>query len=190
MNQTEKERRKRGSRQGYTMAELLGVLVIMAVITAISVQTFIRMASASRVRGGAGQIATVLRSARRYAISRRTNCAVWVYLNDPATHSLDEGVGYWENTVSYYETETAIAYERMAANVYITDPENYDGNGLPQYGVVQVTFNPRGGATGQYLPSGSWTRKFRVVDSANRLVDIEVKFGTGRVTVGNLETHQ
>ena len=66
----------RSTTRGFTLAELMVAVAIIAIMVAISIP---RLSSVSRqraVKGGAGDIAAVLRFARSRAVARSANCGV------------------------------------------------------------------------------------------------------------------
>lgn len=61
---------------GFSLIELLVVIGIIILVLGISTPYFVKFAKKSKLEAAAGNIATVLRSARTYAITNNTNYAV------------------------------------------------------------------------------------------------------------------
>lgn len=151
-------------RTGFTLLELIVVMGIMVIITAASVPSFMKFTKTARLRAGARDITTALRTARRLAITTRITRAVTVYLDDYTTPS-------GKNTVTFYETADTIKTQRAAANIYFTDDND------PDAGELTFTFSPRG-TTG--------ANTIRVVDPNGRYIRISVTAATGRVNTGDI----
>ncbi len=152
-------------RRAFTLLEMIVVMVIIMMVSAASLPSFLKFANTSRLRASARDITTALRTARRLAITTRIRRSVTVYLNDYTADSM-------RNAVSFYETDTSIKLQRAAANVYFTDDND------PTAPYLTFRFSPRG-------TTGSGT--IRVVDPNNRYVRVVVNAVTGRVRVGDIE---
>ncbi|MCD5397451.1 prepilin-type N-terminal cleavage/methylation domain-containing protein, partial [candidate division NPL-UPA2 bacterium] len=63
--------------RGFTLLELLVVLAIMALLTAMSAPAISGYLRGARLRGGARQIASALRHARQLAITKRSDHTVY-----------------------------------------------------------------------------------------------------------------
>ncbi len=123
---------RRRSQPGYTLLELIVVMVIIMTVAAASMPTFLRYIGGSKLRGSAQNIVAALNGARRMAITQRQNYQVIVYMRAAATIS---------NAVSFYETADTDKLQYMPSTIYIRDKEAI-GNETLTY-----TFNPRGGVS-------------------------------------------
>lgn len=68
--------------RGFTLLELLVVLAIMALLTAMSAPAISGYLRGARLRGGARQVASALRLARQLAITERRNHTVHFNIDD------------------------------------------------------------------------------------------------------------
>ena len=149
---------------GVTLLELLVVMTIISIITAASLPSFLKFTKTARLRACARDITTALRSARRYAITKRTAYAVTIYLNDYAITSM-------RNAISFYETANNVETKRSAANIYYTDDDVAKKS-------LTFSFSPRGTTDGDTI---------EVWDSDYRHIKVAVQGTTGRVKVGDIE---
>ena len=67
----------RQARRGFTLAELLAVVIIMAILTAVSLPSIIGMSRGASMRSAAAQVRSDLALARQTAITRRDNVGVY-----------------------------------------------------------------------------------------------------------------
>jgi prepilin-type N-terminal cleavage/methylation domain-containing protein len=65
-----------GTESGFTLAELVAVMFVIALISAVSVPMFMSYAQAARLKGGAQELATFINQARQVAIARNTSTCV------------------------------------------------------------------------------------------------------------------
>jgi prepilin-type N-terminal cleavage/methylation domain-containing protein len=65
-----------GDRGGFSLPELLVVLVVIGIMTAMSVPSFLSYWHSATVRAGTQELASILNRARQIAISRNTNVCV------------------------------------------------------------------------------------------------------------------
>ncbi len=152
-------------KSAFTLLEMIVVMVIIMMVSAASLPSFLKFANTSRLRASARDITTALRTTRRLAITTRIARSVRLYLNDYAIESM-------RNAISFYETNTSIKLQRAAANVYFIDvPDNSPTS-------LRFRFSARG-------TTGSDT--IRVVDPNNRYIDITVVGATGRVRIGDIQ---
>ena len=152
-------------KSAFTMIEMLIVLAIMVIVTAASIPSFMKFTNTARLRAAARDICTALRSARRYAITKRINYAVTIYLTDYSIDSM-------KNILSYYETADNVETQRAAANIYFTEKVDTSVDHFT------FSFSPRGTTSGNTI---------RVVDPGDRYIDITVTAATGRVKIGDIQ---
>ena len=151
-------------KRAFTMLEMIVVMVIIMMVTAASVPSFLKSANTSRLRASARDITTALRTARRLAITTRIARSVRIYFHDYTIETL-------QNAVSFYETADSIKTQRAAANIYFIDvPDDFPTS-------LRFRFSARG-TTG--------TDTIRVVDPNNRYIDITVIGATGGVSIGGI----
>jgi prepilin-type N-terminal cleavage/methylation domain-containing protein len=77
-------RSPRRAPRGFTMAELIIVLAVIAIMVAVSVPYFLTYLQSARVRAAAEEIATFLNQGRQLAIS--TNQNICVHITSTAMH--------------------------------------------------------------------------------------------------------
>ena len=138
---------------GFTLVELLVVLVIMGLITAIAAPYFGRLAPRLEARATAREVVSVLRSARGLAIRDNREVAVVVDLEDRfmaigADRRLEFG-------------------PRMGVRLLTGTAELIDG------GSGRIRFYPDGTSTGGRV----------TVSDDGRDYDVRIEWLTGRVTV-------
>ena len=138
---------------GFTLLELLVVLAIMAMLTAMSVPAISGYIKGARLKGGAREIASALRQARTLAITQRARRAVILYHTD--------------NAVSVYEND-GLQYRYLPDTI---DLYRVDGGSPDTDGTETVTFKPNGTTTDNDT--------FRVYDTANRYREITVNAAGG-----------
>ncbi len=144
---------RRAGAAGFTLVELLVVLVIMGLITAIAVPHFGRLAPRLEARATAREVVSVLRSARGLAIRDNREVAVVVDLDDrfmaiDADRRLEFG-------------------SRMGVRLLTGTAELIDGDS------GRIRFYPDGTSTGGRV----------TVSDDGRDYDVRIDWLTGRVTL-------
>lgn len=147
---TAAERRVRG----FTLLELLIVLVLMAIVTATVYPMFGGSVSNSELRGSARALAAGLRLARSEALSQRRETFLTVDVagrrfrvdRDPRVHALPK---------------------KVELKLFTAQNDLVDGN------VGAIRFYPDGGSNGGRITIASGERKF----------DVDVDWLTGRVAI-------
>jgi general secretion pathway protein H len=142
-----------GSR-GVTLLELLIVLMLMALISAVMIPMFGAGVSTTELKVAARQIASGLRLARSQAIAQRTESTLELdlaarrfrVLPDPQVHQLPERV-----ELKLFTAQSDIVNEQTGS----------------------IRFFPDGGSDGGRITVGSGERKF----------DVDVDWLTGRVAI-------
>ncbi len=86
---------KKRSEHGFTVIELLTVIAIMMVITAIATPSFYYWLPTYRLSAGARQIAADLQLARMKAISQNTT--YWLHFNNDTQYQLEKVAGTAES---------------------------------------------------------------------------------------------
>ena len=157
-------------KKGITLIELIVVMTIIIIITAASIPSFLKFTNTARLRAGARDITTALRTTRRLAITTRVARAVKIYLYD---HEADQ----YKNAVTFYETADAIKTQWAAANIYFIDG-TVPSTPSPSPHRLTFTFKPRGTTS---------CGAIRVVDPNDRYIKITVQGTTGRVKIGEIQ---
>ena len=153
---------------GVTLIEMLIVLSIMTIITAASIPSFLKFTNTARLRAAARDICTSLRTARRYAITKRINYAVTIYCTGAKI----------EKTIGYYSTADTVELKKFPPN--ITASTDYQGGADTQTSRM-FTFTPIGACT-------STNRTIYAVDSVgNHYIPITVLTATGRVKICDID---
>lgn len=137
-----------------TLLELLIVLMLMALISAVMIPMFGPGVSTTQLKVAARQIASGLRLARSQAIAQRTESTLELdlaarrfrVLPDPMVHQLPEHV-----ELKLFTAQSDIVNEQMGS----------------------IRFFPDGGSDGGRITVGSGERKF----------DVDVDWLTGRVAI-------
>ena len=143
------------------MLEMIVVMVIIMMVTAASVPSFLKFANTSRLRAAARDITTALRTARRYAITQRLEYAITIY---------GTGAGI-ERAVSFYETADAVVLKRFPPT--ISAARGYHGS--TSFASRTFTFTPLGGCAA--------ANTIYVVDVEGNYIPITVLGATGRVRI-------
>ena len=149
-------------KRGVTLLEMIVVMAIIIIITAASIPSFLKFINTSRLRAGARDICTSLRTARRYAITKRIKYATAIYGENYATASM-------KNAVSFYETADSIELKRLPTTISIVAPTVYQ----------EIIFGPRGNVKG-VSPSTIQ------VENDTHEIEITVANTTGRVKIGEI----
>jgi general secretion pathway protein H len=144
------------SSRGVTLLELLIVLMLMALISAVMIPTFGSGVSNTELKVAARQLAAGLRLARSQAISQRAESSLELdvaarrfrVLPDPALHQLPERI-----ELKLFTAQRDLVNEQMGS----------------------IRFFPDGGSDGGRITVGSGERKF----------DVDVDWLTGRVAIAD-----
>lgn len=150
-----------GHSRGFTLLELLVVLAVMALLTAISIPMFSSGASHQEIRIAAREIATGLRRARSLAVTA----------NDEATFSLDVE----QRIYSVDGRSTSRLTGALELTFYTPRPELLDG------AVGTVRFFPDGSSTGGRV-------SIKRAGTASPVYEVRIEWLTGHVTIGERNT--
>jgi general secretion pathway protein H len=145
-----------GPAPGFTLVELMVVLVIAAALAAVAVPNFLPAINASRMRAAANDVASALRHARGQALSR----------GQEAVFSLD--VEKHRYTVSDRRKAYALP-EFVEISLFTAEQE------LESEGGGRIRFFPDGSATGGRV----------TLETQGKKAEIDVNWLTGAVTVRN-----
>ena len=156
---------------GFTLMEMITVMAIASLITIASAPAFMNFTRTQRIRGAAGNIASALNSARRFAITLNEPRDVHLYTND-----YDPDPDDIKNSFRFMGTEEAMERKLLHRTVRI---ESVSGGEEPESEVFKFEFTPRGTAT----QGGAIT----LMDTGDRSIDITILASTGRVRVGDLQ---
>ncbi len=146
--------RRRGQARGFTLLEMLIVLVLMAIIASIAIPIFGPGVSTTELKRSAREVAAGLRLARSQAIAQRTEAVLeldvtarsfWVP-PDTRLHTMPEGI-----ELKLYTAQRDLVNERVGA----------------------VRFFPDGGSNGGRITLAAGDRKY----------DVDVDWLTGRVAI-------
>jgi Tfp pilus assembly protein FimT len=160
---------------GVTLLEMIIVMSIIVIITVASVPSFMKFASTARLRAAARDITTALRTARRYAITQRTDYAATLYTN------VHDSI---ENAVSFYETADSVELKHLPSTV-----QAFYGTAGTTEKTVEIAFAPRGNITSVKVDGTSFggpSVTVRVEDDSNK-IEITTQNTTGRVKIGEIE---
>ena len=163
-----------GNRGGFTLLELLVVLVIMMMMTGIVAVSLRPALEEARLRSAARMVIASLRYARSYAISHRTMTAAVVDLDRPgllvqARENELEGEEDWHEI-----TTPAGRFRSLPAGIDIV---YVSGTGVEQdRGEATVTFSPLG---------NSDSASFVLQDPGGRERTIQVDGVTGRCSLAD-----
>ena len=163
-----------GNRAGFTLLELLVVLVIMMMMTGIVAVSLRPALEEARLRSGARMLIASLRYARSYAISHRAMTAAVVDLDRPgllmqARENELDGEEHWREI-----TTPAGRFRSLPAGIDIV---YVSGTGAEQdKGEATVTFSPLGNSDGASLV---------LQDPGGRERTIQVDGVTGRCSLAD-----
>lgn len=129
---------RQGRQRGFTIAELLIVLVVVGLLASLGLPMFLSAWRTSAVRAGAEELVTVLNGARQLALNR--NETVCVTLASGA-------VQYRPGTCA----ATPVTEVRLASNVTVSTAQNvsftYLGAATPPAAYTYTVTNPHDGGT-------------------------------------------
>lgn len=69
-------RRPVSAESGFTLVELLVVVAVIGIVTAVTTPAFLTYAQAAKLKGGAQELATILNQGRQVAITKNTTTCV------------------------------------------------------------------------------------------------------------------
>lgn len=142
------------SSSGFTLLELMIVLMLMALIAAVTMPIFGSGVSSTELRGAARELAAGLRLARGQAIAQRTQAALALDVGarsfsvppDPRVHTLPRGID-----LKLFTAQNDIVNDQIGA----------------------IRFYPDGGSNGGRVTLAAGARKY----------DVDVDWLTGRVAI-------
>ncbi len=169
------ERKRKRSRflTGFTLIEMLVVLIIISIITAATLPYFFSFYTGQELKTSARVVASVLRTAKSYATTKNTDC--WVEFT-PSTNKLEiaiyhadvfdeDGDGNTTESVQQGKTEKL----ELATGVVFSTSFTND----------KVTFTPQGTCNGGTVEITN--------TSKSKEVDISVSPVTARVSISDIE---
>ncbi len=127
---------------GFTLLELLVVMAIIAILTAMSMPAISGYLKGARLKGGARQIVSALRMARQLAITKRDiysvdfntgNRQFWVEWDNQTSGSVDtlvDEIRTLPDTINFDSSQGTYLYDFSArgtvgsGSIYIVDPNN------------------------------------------------------------------
>jgi prepilin-type N-terminal cleavage/methylation domain-containing protein len=104
------------SRRGFTLAELLAVIIIMAILMAVAVPGLRGLTKSAGLRGATLQVKTALDQARQHAISFRQDTGVLfpAWANDPKT---EDSKAY--RAIAVYSTNFLTDWQFLPAGILV-----------------------------------------------------------------------
>jgi len=150
-------RREGGARfgtAGFTLLELLIVLMLMGLITALTIPVFSGSVSTTQLKSAAREVAAGLRLARDQAIAQKSptvleldvTARAFRVLQDPRVHALPSGID-----IKLFTAQSDLVNDRVGA----------------------IRFYPDGGSNGGRITLAAGERKY----------DVDVDWLTGRVAI-------
>jgi general secretion pathway protein H len=144
----------RQSSSGFTLLEMVIVLMLMGLIAAVTIPIFGSGVSTTELRGAARELAAGLRLARGQAIAQRSEAALALNVSarafsvppDPRVHALPRGID-----LKLFTAQNDIVSDQIGA----------------------IRFYPDGGSNGGRVTLSAGTRKY----------DVDVDWLTGRVAI-------
>lgn len=148
------------NRFGFSLLELLVVLAIMALLTAMSAPAISGYLKGARLKGGARQIASTLRMARQLAITNRAVYSV-DFITAANQFYVNDGINVVDEIRTLPETITYSSWT-------ITDSDSDDN--------LDAEFTPRGSYVGS-------SASISIINTAGDTRQITITNTTGRVKV-------
>ena len=141
--------------QGFTLAEMLVVVSLMTIITAIGVPTFLAFQPGFRLNGGTREVLSRLMWARGEAVEENTTYVV----NFPNNHSLqifkDSNLnGSWDTGEWTQTIDIQIAYSDVTLSVSGSNP-TFNGRGTANGSTTITVTNSSGSKTVTVSPTGN-----------------------------------
>ncbi len=164
--------------KGFTLVELIVVIALIGIISAIAVPEMSTLMSNYRVKNAANELAAAIQLARTTAISRNANCVVEVITNSPqgVIVFVDDGAsgsGTAKNWIKETDEETIYRINMQDYPTVTIDNATFINTG----GQTKCGFNSRGLSirTGSSYGSGSVTLK----NTAGKIYTVNVSEGGG-----------
>lgn len=141
---------------GFTLAEVMTALVVIAIMSAIAVPSFMSFQPGMRLNGGAREVLGKLSWARaqavednsRFVVSFPSSSTMLIYNDANANSSLD--TGEWSQTI-----DIQLNYHDVTIAVSGTTP-TFNSRGTAESGTTNITVtNPSGSKTVRVLATGS-----------------------------------
>lgn len=158
------DRMRKTRQQGFTLAEMISVLVIMAIILSIAIPTVTNLTKANALNAAAREVSNTLSLARQYAITHRIRTRVVFPYSATTVSSLapaylsyavmtnNVNAGTWAYVTKWEHLPTgAVFLNNMLANGGALDSLPYDWVPFPALGnygtLAYIEFGPTGAAT-------------------------------------------
>lgn len=126
------------SNKGFTLVEMLAVLVIVAVIAAVAVPNLLGMLNQTRVKDGFGQIEGAIRETQKLAVRRGKTCKI-KFVNQTIDGKSRQVITVVESTDAD-ETVSANYYNGCLLERRILPSEVTVDSGT----ITKITFTPKG----------------------------------------------
>ena len=133
--------RSRGNRKGFTMIELMVVVVIVGVLAAIAIPLYGKYVKNARLTEATSRIGEIVTAAKAYALENDTPNPTWpagavgvvdLAASDNFTYAITDGGGSNASTTALEITATGIAGSKMAGvTVVMTIPDINSNGGAP-----------------------------------------------------------
>lgn len=147
-------------KSGFTLTELVIVIVVLGILTAVGVPNFLSWLPKYRLRSAARDLYSNMQLAKMAAIRANGNCSV-TYSSNPDQYT----VSLLNKTVVLGDYESGV---------------NFDGPSNETFAVATITFNSRGTSNSgyAYLSNSGDTAYYRVGPLTSGVINLQ-KWGGG-----------
>ncbi|MBW2576380.1 MAG: GspH/FimT family pseudopilin [Deltaproteobacteria bacterium] len=143
-------------RSGFTLIELVVVIAVLGILTAVGVPNFLSWLPKYRLKSAARDLYSNMQLAKMTAIKSNQNCTV-TYSTDPDQYVLSGGLS------------KTVVLEDYGSGV------NFDGPGNETFAVTTITFNSRGTSNAgyAYLSNSGNTAYYKVGPLSSGVIKLQ-----------------